>query len=67
VLPGLGGLELAARLHVARPALPVVYISGYTAHGLAARGFSADTPLVTKPFTARDLLRALRRALEAGR
>jgi PAS domain S-box-containing protein len=65
MLPGLGGPELAARLRVARPALPVVFISGYTANGLAARGFPADTPLVTKPFTARDLLRALRRALEA--
>ena len=63
MMPLLGGMELASRLRERRPGLPVVFVSGYTENGMAARGLERDALLVNKPFTPRDLLRALRRAL----
>jgi PAS domain S-box-containing protein len=63
MMPLLGGMELARRLRERRPGLPVVFVSGYTENGMAARGLEHGAVLVNKPFTPRDLLRALRRAL----
>jgi PAS domain S-box-containing protein len=60
MMPLLGGMELARRLRERRPGLPVVFISGYTENGMAARGLERGALLVNKPFTPRDLLRALR-------
>jgi two-component system, cell cycle sensor histidine kinase and response regulator CckA len=68
VMPGMGGRELAARLRQRHPELRVLYMSGYS-HGQfgAPRGLDADGPLVAKPFSASDLTRSIRHALDAPR
>jgi PAS domain S-box-containing protein len=63
MLPALGGVELARRLRAERPGLAVVFVSGYTENGIATRDLERDAPLVKKPFTPRELLRAVRAAL----
>ncbi len=45
-MPGLGGLELAARLCARRPGLRVLYVSGYPGDGVWQDGM----PLLAKPF-----------------
>lgn len=62
-LPGMTGVDLAARLTERYPDLKVIYMSGYTPEALAALGL-APTPLLLKPFSPDDLMEALRRALD---
>jgi len=67
IMPGSNGPELAQRLTLDRPAMRVLYISGYTEHpavrlGALNRGIS----FLQKPFAGPVLLRAVRGALEAG-
>ena len=63
MLPTLGGVELARRLRAERPGLAVVFVSGYTENGIVTRDLERDALLVRKPFTPRELLRAVRSAL----
>jgi PAS domain S-box-containing protein len=65
VLPGLSGPGLVKQLLQRRPALKVVYMSGYTdeaivQHGVVLPGIS----FVHKPFTANALGRKLREVLD---
>ncbi len=65
ILPDLHGPALAAALHATDPALPVVYLSGYTETVLAARStIPAGATLLTKPVSAHQLLRTVARALD---
>jgi two-component system cell cycle sensor histidine kinase/response regulator CckA len=61
VMPGMPGAALVEHLHRTRPALPVVYMSGYVAR-------SGDLPegavFVGKPFKRSELLAAVGRALD---
>ena len=64
VMPEMGGRELVAALRVLRPALPVLFISGYTDDELMRRGvMDAGTRLLRKPFAKPDIARALRALL----
>jgi CheY-like chemotaxis protein len=63
MMPSLSGVDLARQLRQRRPGLPVVFVSGYAEDGLVARGLEHGALLVKKPFTPRELLLALRRAL----
>jgi signal transduction histidine kinase/DNA-binding response OmpR family regulator len=65
VMPGIGGRELAARLKQLRPRVKVLYMSGYT-DTAAARGgeFDEDARFIGKPFTAAELTRSIREALD---
>jgi len=65
VMPRVGGVELAARLRATRPALRVLYVSGY-ADGAALRsvGRELGTALLAKPFTPADLLVRVREILD---
>ena len=58
VMPGLGGPELAAKLRELRPALRVLYMSGYTARpgSNAQEALGAGASFLQKPFTF-ELLR----------
>jgi PAS domain S-box-containing protein len=64
VMPDMSGPQLADRMRDARPQIPVLLMSGYTAgalpHGPAASG---DLPLIRKPFNAETLLQHIRDAL----
>ena len=64
VMPGVGGVELAAALMAERPTTKVLLMSGYP-HGPTpgTQLGSTDLPLVAKPFKPADLLAAIRRAL----
>lgn len=65
-MPGMTGLELAARLHVTRRDLPVIITSGNTTvleeKSLAAAGVRE---VLAKPYELTDLLSTVRRHLDA--
>ena len=62
VMPGLSGPEVVARLQAQRPELAAVFMSGYAPESEGPLG-GAD--LVRKPFTAPQLLEAVRKAIDA--
>jgi CheY-like chemotaxis protein len=65
VMPGISGQELADELRGRRPGLPVVFISGYTEdHVVEDARRDGATAFVEKPFSAEELLRAVRTVLE---
>jgi len=65
-MPEVGGRELADALAAERPALPIVFMSGYSDEAAsAARGPSQA--FVEKPFTSESLVAALETVLEAAR
>jgi PAS domain S-box-containing protein len=65
VMPGMLGKELAERLVHVRPGTRVLYMSGYAQPVLAAQGtLDPGVALLEKPFTAADLLSAVRRRLD---
>lgn len=65
VMPAMGGPDMLKRLREARPDLPVLFLSGYSADEVAARG-SLDAPFLEKPFEGNELLRAVRLALDGA-
>jgi PAS domain S-box-containing protein len=65
VMPGMSGLELAARIREQAPAIRVLFMSGYTAAALEHRGtIDEGDGFMQKPFTPETLGRAIRRALD---
>ena len=65
VMPEMGGKELAERLRTHRPALKVLFMSGYTEKVIAAGGvMPPNTGFVEKPFTVEQLMRRLREILD---
>lgn len=53
-MPGTGGAELVRRLRVARPDLPVLFVTGY-ADDLASAPDLRDVPVLVKPYGLEDL------------
>jgi hypothetical protein len=65
VMPGMRGVELARRAEELRPGLPILMTSGYTTPlSDEDRDAMAESPLLEKPFSRRDLLGAVRRLLD---
>ncbi|MEV8508076.1 ATP-binding protein [Actinoplanes sp. NPDC051475] len=65
VMPGMLGKELAERLSDVRPDTRVLYMSGYAQPVLASQGtLDPGVALLEKPFTAEDLLAAVRKRLD---
>jgi len=65
VMPGMLGKELAERLVGVRPETRVLFMSGYAQPVLASQGtLDPGVVLLEKPFTAADLLTAVRRRLD---
>jgi PAS domain S-box-containing protein len=68
VMPGGDGRTLAAELVRRRPALRVLYVSGYTPDVIATRGeLDAPVELLHKPFTSAALLSRVRSLLDGAR
>jgi CheY-like chemotaxis protein len=68
VMPRLSGGELAQQLWQRLPGLPVVFLSGYAPDsGLIASFPAAGQTLISKPFTAEVLGRAVRESLNQPR
>jgi two-component system, cell cycle sensor histidine kinase and response regulator CckA len=64
IMPGMNGRDLAANLASVRPAMKVVYMSGYT--GFTHPGIAdSGATLLAKPFTRDGLLRKLHEVLES--
>ena len=67
VMPTIRGSALAARLRRQLPALPLLYVSGYTDEMATPGGkIEPPAPLLQKPFTPPALARAVRDVLDAG-
>jgi two-component system, cell cycle sensor histidine kinase and response regulator CckA len=65
IMPDMSGPELADRMRSLRPGIRTLFVSGYTAETLEARGgLPADSRFVQKPFTADVLLESLRDLLD---
>jgi PAS domain S-box-containing protein len=67
VMPGMHGRALAEALQRDRPALRVLFMSGYTEDEVLHRGISADAlAFIAKPFTPDALAARVREVLDAG-
>jgi CheY-like chemotaxis protein len=65
VMPRMGGQQLAEQLMSIRPAMKVLYMSGYPSDGIANSGIlSAGVVLLEKPFTREILSRRVRQVLD---
>jgi FixJ family two-component response regulator len=65
VMPEMSGPELAVKLRVKRPELPVLYMSGYTDDVLSAHELAqAATAFLRKPFGNAELIAAARTLLD---
>ncbi len=66
VMPGINGRVLAGRLESILPDLRTVFTSGFTENGIVRDGvLEPDLRYLAKPYSARDLLVAIRAALDA--
>jgi len=66
VMPGLSGWEVGKQLGARWPALRILYISGYTEDAVAHGGvLDPGVSFLQKPFSPSELLRTLRRILDA--
>jgi FixJ family two-component response regulator len=64
-MPGMSGSELAEEMQRARPAMPVVYMTGHTEDPIIrARAETGEILLLQKPFDAGTLNRVIRQVLE---
>jgi two-component system, cell cycle sensor histidine kinase and response regulator CckA len=67
VMPGMTGRELADHLTGLRPALKVLYVSGYTDDAVIRAGVTAgDVAFLAKPITPGVLARKVRQVLDAS-
>jgi len=64
IMPGMDGKELADEMRRRRPALKVLFMSGYTDDRLSEHDIAGDdVDLLTKPFTVKDLAAKVNAAL----
>ncbi|MEP7155663.1 MAG: MASE1 domain-containing protein [Betaproteobacteria bacterium] len=64
VMPGLTGTQLAARIHVLKPGLPIIIITGYGGAGFELRAQqSGVSAVMKKPYQKNALAHALAGAL----
>jgi len=67
MLPGASGLELAKRVEALGDPPRVLLMSGYSQRSLAEHGLDVASPVLHKPFTARDLVVRVREVLDRPR
>jgi CheY-like chemotaxis protein len=65
VMPHMSGRELAERLATVRPAMKILFMSGYADHALVHDGVTPNASFLQKPFTPEVLARRVRRILDA--
>jgi two-component system cell cycle sensor histidine kinase/response regulator CckA len=64
-MPALNGRQLADRLKVLRPTLPVLFMSGYTDDEMVRRGLiEPHHPFLSKPFTPEILAAKVRQLID---
>jgi PAS domain S-box-containing protein len=62
IMPGMSGAEVASRIRAEVPGQPILFVSGYS-ETEAVKRTAPDVPLLTKPFRADALHKAVRGAL----
>jgi two-component system cell cycle sensor histidine kinase/response regulator CckA len=68
VMPGMSGLQLAERLQPTRPAMRVLFVSGYTDDAMGPQGIlEPGKAFLQKPFTPIALARKVREILDGER
>ncbi|EQB30379.1 hypothetical protein M529_20160 [Sphingobium ummariense RL-3] len=68
VMPGMSGRELSDEARKLRPALKVLFTSGYTRNAIVHGGrLDPGVELIPKPFTSRALAERVRELLDAGK
>ena len=65
VMPHMSGRELAERLVTVRPAMKILFMSGYADHTLVHDDVTPNAGFLQKPFTPEVLARRVRRILDA--
>jgi signal transduction histidine kinase/CheY-like chemotaxis protein len=66
VMPGMSGLQLAERLQPTRPAMRVLFVSGYTDDAMGPQGIlEPGRAFLQKPFTPVALARKVREILDS--
>ena len=65
VMPGISGLDLAARIRAQKPTLPILLATGYSE--AAARGEGSEFPILPKPYKREILSEKLCETLNAFR
>ena len=63
-MPGMNGADLARQARVKRPALPILFITGF-ADRAALAGISEDR-IVSKPYTDEELRTKVQAAMDGG-
>lgn len=67
VMPEMNGVQLAEALATIYPRLPVLIMSGYSMDVLESQGLSQlSGPTIAKPFTADELVSAIKAACAAA-
>jgi FixJ family two-component response regulator len=67
IMPGMSASELSTQLSCFRPAMAILFMSGYTEETIASQGvLASQVSFLEKPFTANSLLRRVREALDHG-
>jgi FixJ family two-component response regulator len=61
-MPGLSGADVASRILSRHPEQPILFVSGYSETD-SIRRIAPNAPLLTKPFRAEALSKAVRTAL----
>lgn len=63
-MPGLNGAELVTRVMSRHPKIKVLFMTGFAADLVSEAGFGVS--FLAKPFTERELVDTIRRALQSG-
>ena len=67
IMPGMNGKELAKAVRALRPAVKVLYMSGFSGATLSAHGVvDTDAHFIAKPFSPDGLAQKVRALLDAG-
>ncbi|MDH7975375.1 ATP-binding protein [Sphingomonas sp. AR_OL41] len=65
VMPGVNGAQLAQQARQARPALKILFTTGYTRNAIVHNGvLEPSVELIGKPFNINDLARKIRQILD---